>query len=300
MKNKNILTVRRLLIYLAFSFLLVWIPTIIYLAKGGEYQSPAMQSILGYSMLCPSIAMVLTRWLTKEGFPMKGDNSLGLGIIFKDKKWIWYLVAIFLPWIYWELGMVLMYLVAPQSYDPAMLTEIGISEKIAWLYPISIIISTCIFSIGALGEEAGWRGYMMPKLEELFGTGRAILIGGVIWGAWHYPAIAAGHNFGSDYWGAPWTGFFVFTLFTIFMGAILTYLTKKTGSVWPAAFTHAVNNGSGSILLLYFNEEKLTGIWTQTFVSGLLRELPAMLFGVVAIVLLCRIRKDRCKKTDCE
>jgi len=72
------------------------------------------------------------------------------------------------------------------------------------------------------------------------------------------------------------------------MNAILTYLTKKTGSVWPAAFTHAVNNGMGSILLLYFNEDKLTGIWTQTPVSGTLREMPAMMFGVVAIVLLCK------------
>lgn len=128
----------------------------------------------------------------------------------------------------------------------------------------------------------------MPKLEELFGTGRAILIGGIIWGVWHFPINMAGHNFGTGYWGEPWTGFLAFTLFTIFMNAILTYLTKKTGSVWPAAFAHAVNNGMGSILLLYFNEDKLTGIWTQTPVSGTLREMPAMLFGVVAIVLLCR------------
>lgn len=288
MKSENKLTVKRLLIFLAFSFLLVWIPFIIYMARGGVYESPAMQAIMSYAMLCPSIGMLLTRWLTKEGFPMKGDNSLGLGIVLKDKKWIWYVVAIVLPWIYWELGMALMYLVQPQTFDPAMLTELGISENIVRLYPVSVMISTCMISVGALGEEAGWRGYMMPKLEELFGTGRAILIGGIIWGVWHFPINMTGHNFGTGYWGEPWTGFLAFTLFTIFMNAILTYLTKKTGSVWPAAFAHAVNNGMGSILLLYFNEDKLTGIWTQTPVSGTLREMPAMLFGVVAIVLLCR------------
>lgn len=289
--NKN-LTVRRLLIYIAFSFLLVWIPSIIYMVKGGVYESPAMQAIMSYAMLCPSIGMLLTRWITKEGFPMKGENSLGLGIVLKDKKWIWYVVAILLPWIYWELGMALMYLVQPQTFDPAMLTEIAIPENIVWLYPIFAIISTCIISVGALGEEAGWRGYMMPKLEELFGTGKAILIGGIIWGVWHFPINMAGHNFGTGYWGEPWTGFIVFTLSTIFLNAILTYLTKKTGSVWPAAFTHAVNNGMGSILFLYFNEEKLTGIWTQTPVSSALQEIPAFAFGVVAIVLLCRRGKS--------
>ncbi len=292
MKSKN-LTIKRLLIYLAFSFGLVWIPTIVYKVSGGEYKSTAMHAILSYSMLCPSIAMVLTRWLTKEGFPMRGENSLGLGIVFKDKKWIWYMVAAFLPWIYWELGMALMYLVQPQTFDPSMLSEYGVEAELAWLYPISIMVSTCIFSVGALGEEAGWRGYMIPKLEELFGTGKTIVIGGIIWGVWHYPAIAMGHNFGTDYPGEPWSGFFVFTMFTIFINAILTYLMKKTGSVWPAAFAHAVNNGSGSMLMLYFNEDKLTGIWTQTPVAGVLRELPAFVFGVVAIVLLCRSARKK-------
>lgn len=291
MRSKNKLTVKRLWIYLAFSFLLVWIPTIIYMIRGGEYESSSMQAILTFSMLCPSIAMLLTRWLTKEGFPMKGDNSLGLGITLKDKKWIWYIVAILLPWIYGELGFALLYLIAPESFDPSMLSEYNISEGGVWLFPLSVMINTCIFSVGALGEEAGWRGYMMPKLEELFGTGWAILIGGVIWGVWHFPANMIGHNFGTGYWGEPWTGFLTFTMFTICMNAILTYLTKKTASVWPATFTHAVNNGAGCILILYYNQEKLTGIMAETVVARFVMEIPALLIGMVAIVLLCH--KDK-------
>ena len=287
-KTTDKLLQKRLFLYLAFSFALVWIPTIVYLVAGGVYESPAMQSILTYSMLCPSMGMLLTRWITGEGFPMRGDNSLKLGIDFTGKKWIWYVVAVLLPVVYQELGMGLFYLLAPEGFDPAQLAEYGIPEKIVWLYPVSVIISCCIFSVGALGEEAGWRGYMMPKLEELFGTGKAIVIGGIIWGVWHYPAIYAGHNFGTGYLGEPWTGFLVFTLFTIGIGAILTYLTKKTGSVWPAAFLHAVNNGMGSILYLYYNKEKVTGIMAQTPVAVFVQLFPALILGAVTIVVFCR------------
>lgn len=287
MKNKwDGLTVKRLLIYLAFSFLLAWIPTIIYTSGGGEYESAAMQTILTYSMLCPSIAMLLTRWITREGFPMKGENSLGLGIILNNKKCIWYMVALFLPVIYRELGMGLIYLIAPESFDPAMVAENGIPKSVVWLFPVSAITASGIYSIGALGEEAGWRGYMMPKLEELFGTGKAVLIGGIIWGVWHFPANMAGHNFGTGYWGEPWTGFIVFTLFTICMGAILTYLTRKTGSVWPATFMHAVNNSMGSVLFLYYNEENLIGIMAEAPVATFVAQIPAMVLGVAAMVLL--------------
>lgn len=286
MKNK--LTVKRLVIYIALSFFPVWIPTIAFLAAGGHYESEKMNLILTYSMLCPSIAVLVTRWVTKEGFAVAGEGSLRLGIDFSGKKWIWYVAAVLIPVVYYELGMLLFYLILPQSFDLSMPGELGIPANTVWMYPIAVITQTCMFSVGALGEEAGWRGYMMPKLEELFGIKRAILIGGVIWGVWHFPAIYAGHNFGTDYFGAPWTGFLEFTLSTIFMGAILTYLTKKSGSVWPAAFLHAVNNGVPSILALYCREERLTGIWAQSPVNILLREIPLFLMGGMAIAALCR------------
>lgn len=286
MKSK---TVQRLLVYLLLSFGLVWIPTFLFQAKGGVYDSWAMQVLMTFAMLCPSIAMLLTRWITKEGVSMKGENSLKLGISFKNRKWIWYVAAVTLPLIYNELGFRLFYLFSPESRDVGMLAEIGISQSCLWMYPIMVVTSTVMVSFAALGEEAGWRGYMMPKLEELFGSGWAILIGGVIWGVWHFPINTMGHNFGTeDYFGAPWSGYLIFTLFTIFVGAILTYLTKKSGSVWPAAFLHAVNNGGGAISMLYYNPEKTTGILGEPPIAMMIRMIPVIIIGAVAIYLVCR------------
>lgn len=282
---------RRLILYLTFSFLLVWIPTIVYTAGGGAYESQTMYAILTYSMLCPAVGMVLTRLITREGFPMRGKDSLGLGISFRKGKWRYYLAAILLPTIYLEAGYGLFYLLFPESFQPALLQETGIPKNALWLYPLATCINTCALSVGALGEEVGWRGYMMPKLEELFGIRKAVLIGGLIWGIWHYPMIAAGHNYGTGYWGAPWSGFFTFTLMTIAFNAVMTFLIQKSGSIWPAVFLHAVNNGRGSILGLCFDGAKLTGFAAQAPAAGLIQEIPLLLLGVTAFLLLGRKKK---------
>ncbi len=284
----NKLTKKRLALYLIFSFLPIWIPTIAYKAGGGTYESQTMYLILACSMLCPSLGMLLTRLITGEGFPVTGKGSMGLGISFAGGKWVWYLAAVLLPTIYFELGYGLFYLLFPESFNPAGLQETGIPIGALWMYPLGVISNTCAASVGALGEEAGWRGYMMPKLEELFGTGKAVLIGGCIWGVWHFPAIAVGHSFGTGYWGEPWSGFVVFTLMTVAIGTIMTYLTKKSGSVWPAVFLHAVNNGTGSILGLCYEKEKLTGFAAEAPVAGFIQQIPLLVLGIMAFVLLCR------------
>jgi membrane protease YdiL (CAAX protease family) len=46
----------------------------------------------------------------------------------------------------------------------------------------------------ALGEEFGWRGYLLPKLLPL-GEVKAAIIVGLIWGPWHLPVLIAGLNY---------------------------------------------------------------------------------------------------------
>lgn len=281
------LTVKRLVIYLVLAFSLVWIPTILFAMNGGEYESGAMNFILSVSMLCPGLAMLITRYATKEGYGVNGKGFLQLGIDLRNKKWIWYVVAIVLPIVYMDLGVGLLYLIFPQCFNPEMLKVHEVTQETLWMFPIVGITSTVMVSFGALGEELGWRGYMIPKLEALFGTKKAIIIGGIIWGIWHFPANYIGHNFGTDYWGEPWSGFFVFCVFTVFMGALLVLVTKKTESIWPATFLHAVNNSGANALSAYFDRSKLTGIWSQSIITASIRFIPVILFGILAIVILC-------------
>ncbi|MGN0414838.1 MAG: CPBP family intramembrane glutamic endopeptidase [Agathobacter sp.] len=276
---------KRLLLYLVFVFGLSSAFFFAYIMNGGIWEMEdgigGMEQFVGLGMLCPTIAMLLTRYVTGEGFAVTGKDSMLLGINFRDKKWVYFLMAVLLPWLYTELGNGLNLLLSPGAFDPDYPKVLGIPDDqmgIVFLQPLSAIVSATIISFGALGEEAGWRGYMMPKMIKFWGVPKAIVIGGIIWGIWHWPLTYIGHNFGRNYQGYPFTGFAAMCVMCIFMGILLTYLVNKSGSIWPAVFMHGVNNASPSILLYFINPEKISG-WKSDPVAG-------MLIGLIPMVVI--------------
>jgi uncharacterized protein len=87
----------------------------------------------------------------------------------------------------------------------------------------------------SFGEEYGWRGFLQPQLIRL-GKKRGVLFLGLIWGAWHYPVIWMGHN----YPGHPIEGTILMTIFCVLMAFVIGHAVLKTGSIWLAAFIHAI------------------------------------------------------------
>jgi membrane protease YdiL (CAAX protease family) len=101
-----------------------------------------------------------------------------------------------------------------------------------------------------LGEEFGWRAYLLPKLMPL-GPRKAILLVGAIWAAFHWPAVFMGYNYGFGYWGAPVAGPLLSMLALGFSSAFYAWVTLRTGSVWPAAIGHGVNNGVSPLMAFF-------------------------------------------------
>ena len=105
--------------------------------------------------------------------------------------------------------------------------------------------------IPCFGEEWGWRGYLLPKIARRMGFLPAVLLTGLIWGLWHAPIIVAGHNYGMQYPGYPWAGIAAMCAFCIVASALLSYITLKARSCWPAVLAHGAVNGTASVGVLF-------------------------------------------------
>nr|WP_276584370.1 CPBP family intramembrane glutamic endopeptidase [Brevibacterium permense] len=115
------------------------------------------------------------------------------------------------------------------------------------IYLLLMFVSS-VANVGVtIGEEFGWRGWLLTSLRPL-GTWPALLIIGVVWGLWHSPLILLGYNFGRP--DIAGVGFMVGGC--IMVGILFGWLRLRTGSVWPAVFAHAALNGCGAMLLSLF------------------------------------------------
>ena len=284
---------KNLFIYLAVTFGISWAMFFAFIFSGKPFINDdgslgnMANLICTLGMLCPATGVLITRYITKEGFRLSGENSLMLGIDLKNGKFVFYIFALIIPWVYTELGHLMSIIIQPECFDKEFFRTAVDDVRIVYIYPLMAFVSGVLFSIGGLGEELGWRGYMMPKLIKLCGLPKAVVVGGIIWGAWHWPLTYVGHNFGTDYKGYPFAGFAAMAILAVFMGILLTYVTIKTGSVWPAAFLHAVNNTSPSILQFFINPEKISGILTNRIVSFVVYLIPMAVLSVIILTVYC-------------
>ena len=144
--------------------------------------------------------------------------------------------------------------------------------------------------VTCFGEEWGWRGYLLPKMSKKLSAIPMLLVNGIIWGLWHAPLTAIGHNYGVGYPGFPFTGILAMCVFCIVMGIVLSYVSMKTQSCIPAVLGHgAINSNAG--IGLYF-----TADGGNPFIgpapTGIIGAIP---FIVVAILLLIFYFR----RTDC-
>lgn len=112
---------------------------------------------------------------------------------------------------------------------------------------VNVLIGAFINLIPAMGEELGWRGWLLPKLLPL-GVLPAILLSGVIWGLWHAPLILLGYNYPL----APgWLGLAAMCGMCILIGAVFSWLRLRSGSVWAPALAHGAFNAAAGFSIVF-------------------------------------------------
>jgi uncharacterized protein len=91
-----------------------------------------------------------------------------------------------------------------------------------------------------LGEELGWRGYLLPLLTDRFGFRPAAFVTGIIWALRHYPLLML-PGFSTRPKSAMEMSFF--TGMVIGLSFVIGWLRMKTQSIWPCVLLHAAHNG---------------------------------------------------------
>ena len=111
-----------------------------------------------------------------------------------------------------------------------------------WTFSLYLpLIPTFFFLGGPLGEEPGWRGFALPRLQQRYGALVGSLILGFFWGTWHLPA----------YFVQGWLGPFTVPVFVggIIAGMagsiIVTWIYNNTReSIFIAILFHAASNAA--------------------------------------------------------
>src|SRR5262245_199575 len=91
----------------------------------------------------------------------------------------------------------------------------------------------------ALGEELGWRGFLVPELAKATSFTRVSLISGLVWSFWHYPILLfADYNAGTPAWYA----LTCFTVMVVGISFVFAWMRLKSGSTWTGMLLHASHN----------------------------------------------------------
>lgn len=230
----------------------------------------------------PFVGALLTRKLSHD------KERLWFSIkVWKNWK-LWLICAVF-PSILIGIGAKIYYMVFPQEYAGIFYYDklgelfgiplkgtIAIQDSFAF-WRVIILISALFIPIQLLelGEEIGWRGYVLPKQVSLYGAQKAVLINGFWWGIAHIPLIYFGFNYSLDNWLAPWSNMLLMMLTCITLGIIMSHITIKTKNCMYASIIHGVINISGEIPVFLSVSGK----------SGLLGPNPTGLIGMSGLIV---------------
>jgi membrane protease YdiL (CAAX protease family) len=110
----------------------------------------------------------------------------------------------------------------------------------------ALIAAYTINAVFALGEELGWRGYLLKSLQNKKLLPISLTIG-TVWGLWHFPLILIGHNYPQH--SVAGTGMMI--IFCILLTPMMIYIVIKSKSVITSAIFHGANNAISGITLLY-------------------------------------------------
>lgn len=243
-----------LIFFLILTFLISWFPW--YAGNGGLW-------VFG-----PSIAGVIMTLLIygKEGMRDLSQRATRWRVGIN-----WWIIALFLPGLLTLIGVFIN--VAMGGKMPGF----TFFRQEWYLAPVFFLMTIVG---GPLGEEFGWRGFMLPKIQSKWGPLIGTLILGLIWGLWHIPEFLRPGSLHNEI-GLGFLPFYVAG--SLSLSIFMTWVYNKTrGSLLVGGFIyHNADNFWGVVLM---TEVTLTAALQEESGSSML-DLQLWKVGIALAVL---------------
>ncbi len=311
-KGRRFMDTKKVIKFTAVTLGIAWAiqiaVSIFSLKVGGMTGTSVFRGGLAVCMFAPLVSALIS----KADFRKMGWKPRLKGNV----KWIFF--ALFVPIILTFLGFALFFAIWPDlfsldgSYFLKTVEELGMDpaeymasiDQTGMSMPSLLMLTVLecmtfapfINMFLAIGEEAGWRGFLYPELNKSFGKVKTWVIGGVIWAAFHYPAIIlAGYEYGTDNIGGPVLGIITFTLFCIILGIIHEIIYDKTKCIWFPALLHGSINAAITLYQIVLNGNRLEDV-NRLMVfgpgyNGLISMIPAVILTVIMAAFVLKREK---------
>ena len=266
---------RALVLFFPLTFALTWTSWIAAVlavreaGPGGAFRSGVTNLLVVLGIVAPAIvALGLTAW---------SDGREGLGALLR-RLVEWEVPA---RWYVFAVG----YMVAVKVTAAVAYRIVGGTWPVLGYQTWYLMLAATAFSTvigGQAGEELGWRGYALPRMEALWGLGPASLVLGIIWAAWHLPLF---YMPGADTYGQSFPLYLVQVMGLSVAIGWLYGNTKR--SLLLAMLMHAALNNMAGIV------PGVARPATNPFVpeAALLGWLTAGVIWMAAIYFLLRMRE---------
>lgn len=285
----------KIALFIGIEFGLVVLCTLPLFLLHAEPAGPLMVLTAVVFMFLPALTTLIVKRLTGD----RGGMSLQLRL---RRAWKYYLLAAFVPGVLEGIGVVLYFLIFPSHFDLSLtymaqlLALAGQTADLPQLTLPAVIAAGLLLILAAplvlvnhaaaFGEEIGWRGFLLPLLIDELGLRRAVLLDGILWGMAHAPLVCFGLNYTGSYPGAPWSGMLMMVLFATTLGIFFSYLTLRSGSIFPACIAHGAINAIREAPLLVCLDTYNVLLGPKP--SGLIGMAGFLVLGAVLLVKLAR------------
>jgi membrane protease YdiL (CAAX protease family) len=254
---------RGVIVFVILACALAWLVALPLWLGGAGLASPLTGILLPVMMFTPLVSVLVVVFFVQKPRPRPLLEFLGMWPLRPLKRTIWMSVfAIFVSaliivagvFLAATLGLVRLDLTHFSGFAATLQAVTAGAGVHMGSIPVGLIVliqllaipfAALINGVLTIGEELGWRGYLLPSLRPL-GTWPALLISGAVWGFWHSPIILLGYNFNQP----NLFGVAMMMGGCILYGVLLGWLRLRTASIWPSVFAHGAFNAAGGFLFL--------------------------------------------------